>query len=141
MIDVTIRNATLEDLDSLAQMNLRLYTEGERRREKSIEDLKDRFRYYLTNSAWNVHIAMIDDNDVGYVLWRFEDDDVYIRHIWLHSDYRGRGLSEQVLDILTDEFWGTKRLRIQMFATNERMRNYWKLQGFKERSIIMERSN
>lgn len=141
MIDVTIREATQDDLDSLAQMNLHLYTEGERRREKSIEGLKERFRYYLTETKWNLHIAMIDGKDVGYVLWRFEDDDVYIRHIWLHSDYRGRGLSEQVLDILTEKYWGDKRLRIQMFATNERMRNYWKLQGFKERSVIMERNN
>ncbi|MFV0430588.1 MAG: GNAT family N-acetyltransferase [Alphaproteobacteria bacterium] len=141
MMDVIIRDATANDLDQLALMNLNLYTEGERKREKTIEQLTDRFRFYLEDKAWNIHIAVLDGQDMGYILWRFEDDgdDVYIRHIWLDSKYQGKGLSAQVLDILTDKYWGDKRLRVQMFATNERMRTYWSLKGFKERSVIMER--
>ncbi len=139
-MDFKLREANANDSANLAKMNLHLYTQGERSREKSVEQLEERFQYYIHDKRWNIHIIILDGNESGYVLWRFEDDDVYVRHFWLAEDYRGSGWSANVLNHLSEEFWGDKRIRIQMFASNERMREFWGFQGFKERSIIMERS-
>ncbi len=138
-MEFSMRAAKIDDVANLARMNLHLYAEGEHQREKSLEQLEERFRYYINDTRWNIHIVLLENKDNGYVLWRFEDDDVYVRHIWLNEDYRGSGLSANVLDWLSEKYWNDKRIRIQMFASNERMRNFWHVQGFKERSVIMER--
>ncbi len=138
-MEFSMRSATIDDVSNLAKMNLNLYAEGEHQREKSLEQLEERFRYYINDTRWNIQIVLLEGKENGYVLWRFEDDDVYVRHIWLNEDYRGSGLSANVLDWLSEKYWNDKRIRIQMFASNSRMRNFWSVQGFKERSVIMER--
>ncbi len=138
-MEFSVRTANIDDVGYLAKMNLNLYAEGEHQREKTLPQLEERFRYYINDSRWNINIVLLEGADNGYILWRFEDDDVYVRHFWLNSDYRGSGLSANVLDWLNDKYWNNKRIRIQMFASNEKMRSFWKVQGFKERSVIMER--
>ncbi len=140
-MDFTMREAHINDAELLGKMNLNLYTEGEHQREKSLEQLEERFRYYINDKRWNINIILLEGEENGYVLWRFEDDDVYVRHIWISDKFKGKGLSATILDELSENFWEGKRIRIQMFASNNRMREFWGFQGFKERSIIMERNS
>lgn len=138
-----IQASSNNDIDILAQMNLDLYADAGHQREISIEQMKERFQFFIQSDMWNVDLVVADDNIVGYCLWRHEQDDqdIYIRHFWLHENYRGQNYSVQMLDTLTEHCgWGDRRLRLQIFAGNDRMERYWSIQGFKHRSMILERS-
>lgn len=145
---IKIRPATTNDIDILAQMNLDLYSDSGHHRDISIEQMKERFDYFIEGDIWNVDLMYLEDEQqdeqlLGYCLWRYEHDDrdIYIRHFWITEELRGKNYSVLALDALIgQEHWEDKRLRLQIFAENNRMRQYWTLQGFKPRSMILERN-
>ncbi len=141
---ITIRPATTNDIDILSQMNLDLYSDSGHQRDISIEQMKGRFQYFIEGDIWNVDLMYLgDDQLLGYCLWRYEHDDrdIYIRHFWITEEFRGKNYSVRAVDaLIKQDHWEDKRLRLQIFAENNRMKQYWSLQGFKPRSMILERS-
>lgn len=141
---IKISSATQKDIDLLAKMNLDLYADSDHQRELSIEQMKHRFELYIKGqNGWKVDLLHYEDQILGYCLWRYEvdDNDIYVRHFWVCDEFRGKNLSIKALETLErTESWQGRRIRLQIFSTNNRMEKYWSLKGFKPRSILLEKS-
>ena len=82
----------------------------------------------------------IDGEPVGYALFRFDPDNVYLRQFFVRPDSRRRGLGREALAWLSQHvFPPGKRVRIEVLVGNATAIQFWQSVGFADYCITMER--
>ena len=132
------RFATAEDALLLAPLNKQLIRDEGHRNPMDIDQLAQRMANWL-RGEYRAVIFEEDSSPVGYALFRQEPEYAYLRQLFVHRDYRRKGIGRNAMHWLWRNAWSdTPRVRIEVLLGNATARAFWRAMGFQEYSITME---
>jgi GNAT superfamily N-acetyltransferase len=86
-----------------------------------------------------VVFGLPEDAAAGYALFRQEPECIYLRHLFIKSEHRRKGLGRASMALLWEEVWNRpNRVRIDVLTGNEAGRAFWQAMGFRDYAIPME---
>jgi ribosomal protein S18 acetylase RimI-like enzyme len=136
-----IRDAVEADAPMLAGINARLIEDEWGGGTMSLERLEERMRRRINDDEYRVLLFHERGNDVAYALVTADDESAFIHHFYVMPDYRGDGLGREALELLFREVIPpTARVTLDVLASNESGRAFWRAAGFNEYSVRMERA-
>ncbi len=147
MNQITIRRATLDDLDTLLSFEQELI-EFERPLDATIKD--GDIHYYdlekmIAAETVEIVVAEAGDEIVGCGYASIEDSKPYLTHrrhsylgfMYVVPEYRGKGLNRLIIDEL--KRWsisnGVTHMRLEVFATNPSAIKAYEKAGFASRLV------
>ncbi|CCN68298.1 GNAT family N-acetyltransferase [Vibrio nigripulchritudo] len=132
-----IFTATKDDLEVLADLNEQLIQDEGHRHSRNKRELLLRMERWLSNE-YSAALFKYDNETLGYVLWRDHADFVYVRQFFICDKFRKRGFGGRVFKVVKEEYWNSKRLRLEVLVHNKRALGFWKSVGFNEYSVTLE---
>ncbi len=133
-----VRAADREELELLARLNRELVEAEGARNELDLSGLRTRMRQFL-DAGMRALIIELGSEPVGYLLFRYEADAVFVRHLLVREQYRGRGIGSRVFrDLLNGSWSGAPFVRLDVLADNATAVEFWRSQGFRPYSLRME---
>ena len=147
-MELTIRAATLDDVEALAAMNKHLIKDEGSRNPMDIDRLKHRMTGMI-ESEWVVLLISNQDEDVGYMVYKVSPDEyfpdqseLYIRQYFVKRQYRGTGLGAQAFNTISkNHFPENAVLTLDVLEVNPRGRKFWEKVGFKPYLTHMKKQN
>lgn len=137
-MSVHFREARSEDLDLLAGMNQALIRDEGHGNSMMLPELRERMAGWLAGE-YKVFIFSEDEADVGYALYRYDPEWVYLRQFYIQPEKRRRGLGLKALEWLKRNPWKRcSRIRLDVLINNESGIAFWHAAGFKDYCITME---
>jgi len=156
-MDYQIREATIEDLEEILSLNRKLCVRENKEFDETIDSdypLSSRgtegFKASIENDDALTLVAEVGGKIIGYLTGgpaRVEDyravENIYeAGSMWVEKIYRSKGIGAGFLRRF--ESWskqrGAIRLRIEVSAENKKAINFYGKEGFKDYSLIMEKS-
>jgi GNAT superfamily N-acetyltransferase len=135
---MTHRFATTEDLDLLADWNHQLIRDEGHRNPMSVAELRQRMADWL-KSEYRAVIFSILDIAVGYALFRENEDEIYLRQLFVARDRRRKGLGTSILEQLRSGIWPEgKRVTVIVLATNTDAVQFYRRAGFADYCVTLE---
>ncbi len=132
------RIATPADAPCLARMNKQLIDDEGHRNPMSIAELETRMAEWLSN-AYQAILFIREGAPVGYALFRWESDHVYLRHFFVCRDCRRAGVGREAIGWLRKNAWSpTLRIRLDVLVCNETGIAFWRSVGFSDYCLTME---
>jgi ribosomal protein S18 acetylase RimI-like enzyme len=138
-LDCSIRLATLDDAQRLAEMNKALIEDEGHANPMTIPELAERMRGFLV-SGYQAWIQEVDGVVAGYCLARKDPDAWYIRQLFTERAWRRRGLGRALVAWLATEIFAGTPLRIEVLCKNPGGIAFWRALGFQEYCITMTRA-
>ncbi len=134
-----LREANIEsDLENLAEMNHFLISDEGHRNTMSVLQLRERMESWL-RTEYEAQIIIDDGNLIGYCLWREFPEYIYIRQLFIKSDFRRKGFGTNAINWLRTNKWNRNlTLRMEVLTGNESGIDFWRKVGFKDYCITME---
>ena len=132
------RLATLADCALLARYNHELIQDEGHRNVMNICALEERMRLWL---ATDYEAILFSQNreTVAYALYREEEDEIYMRHMFVVRHRRRLGLGREALAILRGQIWPAhKRLTVEVLARNAPGVAFWRNVGYRDYSLKLE---
>jgi ribosomal protein S18 acetylase RimI-like enzyme len=134
-----LRQATAADCDCLAAMNQRLIRDEGHRNAMTLVELAERMRGWLAGE-YQAAIISLDEKPVGYALFRFETEHVYVRQFFIEREFRRRDIGSAAIEHLRSHFWQSRpRLRLDVLVGNTQAIAFWRSIGFKDYCLTLER--
>ncbi len=134
----TLEIVPSDNVHELALMNRMLIEDEGADNPMSIEQLEDRLRRWLNDGEY--HAAMIYRNDevVGYMLYREEQDaydisrkNIYVRQFFVKRAYRRRGIGRSAFEqVVATQFPPETTIMLEVLASNLQGRAFWERLGF-----------
>jgi GNAT superfamily N-acetyltransferase len=138
METVRFRSASAEDAEILAPLNAELIRDEGHRNSMSTPQLAERMADWL-RGEYRAVIFENSESVVGYALYRRNPEHVYLRQIFVKSEYRRRGIARSALNWLWRNSWsGVPRLRIDVLVGNTVGAAFWRSVGFSDYCITVE---
>jgi GNAT superfamily N-acetyltransferase len=125
----------------LAPLNHQLIVDEGHRSKLTAPELTERMRQWLSE---DYKAVVFEEENVllGYALFRFEPEVVYLRQLFVLPQYRRKGIGRTALDWLKKNAWQDKsRIRIDVLMGNEHAHKFWRSIGFEDYATIMELEN
>jgi ribosomal protein S18 acetylase RimI-like enzyme len=135
---MNIRPATLSDAPLSAQMNLRLIQDEGHRNPMTVQELQQRMTGFLFS---NYHAMIFEQGPaaLGYALYRYDTDAVYLRQFWIDPHIRRQGIGRRAFEWLRVMQWKDKpRIRLDVLVCNPAGIAFWRSVGFGDYCITME---
>lgn len=88
---LNIRPADTNDLDMLADFNSQLIKDEQHSNPMNVIELKQRMSNWLERE-YSAMVVVVSNRAAGYVLWRQEDDHLYIRQFFIVPELRRHGI-------------------------------------------------
>jgi predicted acetyltransferase len=129
---------TLDNLPMLIELNKQLFEDENHDDMPSVSVIEERLRYAMEqgSSAYLFH----EDNSVaGYALVRTQVSPYYLSHFFICRDFRRKHIGTTAFNMLMNEL-NTNSIDLDAFIWNERGRAFWRSLGFRERALIMRKS-
>lgn len=137
--DMELIKCTMDDLSVLAKLNRELYEDEKNDNIPEVEVLEERLKYAMEQGA--VAFLFLEDKEVaGYALVRTQTTPYYLSHFFICKNVRRKHLGTIAFNQLMKEL-ETDSIDLDVFCWNQRGHEFWKSLGFKERCIIMRKSN
>lgn len=136
-MSLVIRVATIEDASIIAPMNAQLIRDEGHCNPMDLTQLSARMHTWLQNE-YHAMLLYSGDKVSGYLLYRVDQEHVYIRQLFIKTEYRRQGLGQQAVRHLQDEL--QKKLRIDVLVNNLSGQRFWQALGFKNYCVTMELS-
>jgi len=134
------RNATLDEINSLAEMNQQLILDEGHGILVSIDQLQKRMTNWLSGEYQGV-LFSIDGDDIGYALYRREEHWTYLRQFFVKSSHRRSGIGREAVQYLKQNYWhDAPRVRLDVLVRNSVGIAFWKALGCQEYCVTMELS-
>lgn len=92
-------------------------------------------------SGYRAAVARDGDAVVGYLLWREEDDGIFLRQFFVVRRWRRRGLGRAMVEQATREYWAGRTVCLEVLAANRGGREFWTKLGFGEQHTRMSRGS
>ena len=154
-MDITIREATLNDLEKIQELNLKLF-EKEYEEYDKLLDLNwsfgkvgtKYFKDHISKDDCFVVVALIDDEIVGYLCGGLTKAEIYrklpltaeVENTFVIEKYRSKGVGTKLYNNFLE--WCKKKkvgkIRVQATAQNEKAINLYRRNGFKDYTLILE---
>lgn len=126
------------DLDILAQWNHQLIRDEGHRNPMTIAQLRDRMRQWLAGDYTAVIFAK-DGESVAYALFRENEDEIYLRQLFVKRENRHQGIGKEAVRILKEEIWKkSKRLTVDVLSDNKAGIAFWHSVGYKDYCLTLE---
>ena len=138
-MDVTFRYAAPGDAALLARMNGQLIRDEGHRNRMTPDELEQRMAGWLGSGEYQAVVFESSGDAVGYALYRFEPEHVYVRQYFVLREHRRRGVGHSALEWLRRHAWGERPcVRLDVLVANAEGRAFWKGVGFEEYCVTME---
>jgi GNAT superfamily N-acetyltransferase len=138
METLRFRNASAEDAGILAPLNAQLIRDEGHRNSMTVSQLAARMAEWL-RGEYRAVIFEDSESVVGYALYRRDPEHIYLRQLFVKSEYRRRGIARSALKWLWRNAWaGVPRLRIDVLVGNTVGAAFWRGVGFNDYCITME---
>ena len=147
-MDFNLRRATLDDVDTLAEMNLQLNIYEESNNNMGIPELKARMQRWLENDR---HAIIVERNDdtVGYLLYYQHEeeyfpygDSVYVRQYFISPSYRRRGIGQVAFERIVETFFPRDTpIMLDVLESNPEAKAFWQKLGFDVYNTTLRRTN
>ena len=135
---MVFRFAQINDCPLLGELNLQLIRDEGHRNPMTSEQLAERMAGWLAG-AYRAVIFEEADTVAGYALYRSESEDIYLRHLFVRSEFRRRGVGRAALKWLWQNGWpDARRVRIDVLVGNATAQAFWRAVGFREYCLTME---
>jgi GNAT superfamily N-acetyltransferase len=132
------RFATSADIEMLADWNHQLIQDQGHRNPMTTAELAARMRQWLS-SEYHAAIFTRDHIAVAYALFRESPDEIYLRHLFVHRDYRRQGIGREAVGLLRSHVWSSKkRLAVEVLVANESAVAFWRAVGYVDYSLTLE---
>lgn len=130
---------TMDNLSVLAKLNRELYEDEKNDNIPEVEILQERLKCAIEQGS--VAFLFLEHKEVaGYALVRTQTSPYYLSHFFICKNVRRKHLGTIALNQLMKEL-KTDSIDLDVFCWNQRGQAFWKSLGFKERCIIMRKSN
>ena len=128
MDDLTIREATQQDIPRLGELNHQLIQDEGHENRLGVKGLQQRMAMWLVQE-YRCFIATNRNQIVGYALYKQSGDGFYLRQLFVSRDHRRLGIATQLMDYLFAEEWGDHELRLDVLATNQEAISFYEQYG------------
>ncbi len=141
MANLSFRIAVQNEASVLAEMNQQLIRDEGHRNKMTLPELKLRMSKWLEGEYAAV-IFSEDNSDIGYALYRQDEEWIYLRQIFVKNSMRRKGLAKKAISWLKEHCWKEfDKIRIEVLVGNIDGISFWKAVGFKDYCITMELDN
>jgi ribosomal protein S18 acetylase RimI-like enzyme len=133
------RRPDKSDLALLARWNHRLIQDEGHRNRMDIPQLRRRMARWL-KKEYQALLFEADQIPLGYVLYRKEKNEIYLRQFFIDRPYRRKGFGRKAMRLLFKRVWPKKkRIVLEVLVHNRRAIDFWKSVGFKDYSLTLEK--
>ena len=135
---MTFRSGTMDDSPLLAQLNQQLIQDEGHRNRMTLTELERRMRGWLTNEY---RAVLYEDGGevVAYALFRQQEQEIYLRQLFVVPDRRRQGIGRRAVEILRSQVWPkTKRLTADVLVTNHSALAFWRAVGYQDYALTLE---
>ena len=127
------------DVAVLAAMNHRLIRDEGHRNPMSVAELEERMRGWL-GGEYKAAIFEDERGPAGYALFKQDAEGVYLRQFFVEPERRRRGIGRAAMQWLLANAWnGAARVRLDVLVGNAVGIDFWRLLGFRDYCLTMER--
>jgi GNAT superfamily N-acetyltransferase len=138
MPEVTCRVASVPDAAELAAMNLSLIQDEGHRNSMNLVELTARMSGWL-KADYAAVLFSESGKSIGYALYRFEPDHVYLRQFFVTPEKRRQGVGKQAMFWMWTNVWrDVPRIRLDVLVGNSTAHAFWESVGFTDYCITME---
>src|SRR5882724_1693911 len=122
---MNFRHATANDCALLAELNHQLIRDEGHRNKMTVPELEQRMKGWLASE----YAAVIFENGgevVAYALYREQQEEIYLRQLFVARNQRRKGNGRKAVEILRSKVWPkTKRLTVEVLIKNEMAVSFW----------------
>jgi len=119
-------------------MNYQLIVDEGHRNPMDVEALVTRMRTWLSQE-YKAVVFEESGKVLGYALYKFDTEFVYLRHLFVLPQYRLNGVGRAAIDWLRANSWQhLHRVRIEVLSGNVEAHKFWRSLGFEDYAITME---
>jgi GNAT superfamily N-acetyltransferase len=134
------RFANPDDAEFLAPLNAQLIRDEGHGNSMTVAELAERMKNWLSG---DYRAVVFEDSDdvVGYALFRREPEFIYLRQLFVRSEYRRRGIGRDAIIWLRRNAWAPDaRVRVDVLVGNVIGQSFWREVGFREYCITLEQA-
>ncbi|HEV2328278.1 MAG TPA: GNAT family N-acetyltransferase [Verrucomicrobiae bacterium] len=132
------RTATLDDCSRLAELNHQLIRDEGHRNAMTVPELEQRMRSWLSGE-YRAVVYEDAGEIVAYALFREQEQEVYLRQLFVVRHRRSQGIGRRAVEILRSQIWPkSKRLTVEVLTANKRAVNFWRSIGYSDYSLSLE---
>ena len=135
---MTFRAATLDDCPRLAELNHQLICDEGHRNRMTVSELEQRMRSWLSGE-YRAVIYEEGGEVVAYALFREQQEEIYLRQLFVVRHRRSQGIGRSAVDILRSQIWPkTKRLTVEVLVANGKAVSFWRSVGYADYALSLE---
>jgi GNAT superfamily N-acetyltransferase len=132
------RFATEQDFDLLAQWNHQLISDEGHPNPMSLPELRERMKNWIA-AEYKAVIFLVDNDPVAYGLYRENQEEVYLRQLFVRRDRRRKGIGRQAVALFRRQIWPQgKRLTVDVLCNNSAAIQFWRSVGYRDYTITLE---
>jgi len=138
-MNVRYRTASIADASVMAPMNAQLIRGEGHRNAMTVPQLAERMTGWL-KAEYQGCLFELESKAIGYALYRFEPEYIYLRQLFVQPEMRRRGIARRALEWLRQNAWAVRpRVRIDVLVGNRSGIEFWRSVGFRDYCLSMER--
>jgi len=135
---MTFRPATIDDCPLLAELNHLLIRDEGHRNSMTVAKLEQRMRGWLS-SEYRAVIYEDGGEVVAYALYREQQEEIYLRQLFVVRDRRRQGIGRRAMQILRSDIWPkNKRLTVDVLVANKTATAFWRAVGYADYCLTLE---
>ena len=132
------RAATPADAATLAELNHQLIRDEGHRNRMTFPELEARMAEWLAGE-YRAVLFLDAERVVGYALFRFDPEFVYLRQFFVCLQDRRRGAGRAAIAWLREHAWrGAGRVRLEVLVGNQTGIAFWRAVGFRDYCLTLE---
>ena len=132
------RDATPADAAVLADLNRQLVRDEGHRNRMTLPELEERMAGWLAGE-YRAVLFLDGGRVLGYTLFRFEPEFVYLRQFFVRPEDRRRGVGRAAMTWLREHAWrGVPRVRLEVLVGNQIGAAFWRAVGFRDYCVTLE---
>jgi len=123
--------AQTKNLNELVEMNTQLVVDEQFDVVLSPSEMIARMETFIIGSIYDCYLLMNNDEIcVGYCLVDTTKKPIYLRHLFIKEQYRGKGFGKETIKTLLGTY-NTTQLDIEVMAWNDKAITFYNKIGFK----------
>lgn len=135
---VTVRAARADEFDRLVGWNVALIRDEGNDSGLTQAEVAARLREWLAGD-YRAHVFEVDGTPYGYAIHRELADITHLRHFFVASSHRRRGLGRRAFEVLRREvFPRDRRLLVEALVSNAAGIAFWEDVGFMQRYVGLQ---
>jgi ribosomal protein S18 acetylase RimI-like enzyme len=134
---VNLREATLEDLPLLAELNLQLIEDQRSSNPMSVAELRERMRGWLA-AEYRALLFEIDSEPVAYAVFRPAEGGIHLRQFLVGRTLRRQGIGRRAFEAFRQRYVPPgAALTLEVLVHNSTGIAFWRALGFQDHALSL----